>query len=439
MKRAGKRISRRRMLGGMVGAAAGAAAVAVAGPWIVRASALGLGGVAAPSDRIVMGGIGIGGRGGYDLSVLLQEKDVQFTAVSEVQKRNRDGAKAAIDGRYKNNDCATYRDFREMLAEKPGLDAVLIATGDRWHTTASIAAMKAGKDVFSEKPATMTIAEGQNLVATARRYGRIFQCGMQRLSEANFVFADELARGGRLGELKTVRAHILPFHMYTTWLPAQSEPDRDVLDWDLWLGPAPWRHYNAGYLGGCGAFLDYYDFGTGVAGWGSHTFCQCQSAAGTLETSAIEYEYPGNDTAEGFTAKFANGVKLVMNIGGWRGSCGVRYEGTAGWVSVADGYARPDVSNPAMMEDFGKIVRDYTTRTGRPMHHLRDFLNGVRTRRPCVANEVVTHRTMSTNHAANACMLLKRNMKWDPAKEEFLADADANRLRSRALRAPWRQ
>lgn len=384
-----------------------------------------------------MGGIGLGGRGTYDLSVLLQFPEVQFVAVCEVQKNRRDAAKKSIDTTNGNNDCAQYRDLRELLAERTDLDAVLIATGDRWHTPASIMAMEAGKDVFCEKPCTMSVAEGDALVATARRHGRIFQAGMQRLSEANFVFADELARSGKLGHVHTVRAHILPWKMSDNALPAQPEPAAQTLDWDLWLGPAPRRPFNHGYLGGCMSWLDYYDLGTGVAGWGSHTICQCQSALGLKETSGVEYKYPGNETAEDFEVRYANGVKLILSAKGWRGTCGVRYEGTEGWVSIADAYARPDVSSPSLLEDFDKVVRDYRARTQRPLHHIRDFLEGVRRRRPCIASESVAHHTMATNHVINISMLLKRDVKWDPATQRCSGDAEANRLLSRTLRAPW--
>lgn len=409
----------------------------VALPQIIPSSALGLDGATPPSERLVMGGIGIGGRGGYDLPIFLEFPQVQFVAVCEVQKDRRDAAKRKVDSRYGNTNCAAYRDMRDLLAERTDVDAMLIATGDRWHTPASILAMEAGKDVFCEKPCTMTVAEGQALVETARRQGRIFQAGMQRLSEANFVFCDELARSGRLGQLQTVRANIIPWKMSTERLPSQPEPNRDTLDWDLWLGPAPWRPYNAGYLGSCGAWLDYYDFGTGVAGWGSHTICQCQSALGLKQTSAVEYEYSNNDNAEGYVAHYANGVKLVLSAAGWRGTCGVRYEGAEGWASVADGYQKPDVSSPALLADFDKLVRDYQARTQRPMHHIRDFLDSVRRRRPCIASEVVAHRTMTTNHVINLTMLLKRSLKWDPDKEQCVNDAEANRMLSRALRAPW--
>jgi predicted dehydrogenase len=418
-----------------------------AAPMILPAAVLGRGGAVAPSERIVMGGIGIGGRGGYDLGILLQEAGVQFVAVCDVKKARRDAVKQQVDKTYGSGDCATYRDLRELIAQRTDLDAMLIATGDRWHTPASIMAMKAGLDVFCEKPSSMSVAEGQELVAVARRYGRIFQSGMQRLSEANFVFADQLARSGKLGKLHTVYAHQLPFQMKTNWLPAEQEPDAEEFDWNRWLGPAPWRPYNATYLRGCGAWLDYYDFGTGVAGWGSHTICQCQSAIGAMTTSAIAYEYPGKDDADGLVCRFANGIKLVLNAQGWpkagvpgmwRGSCGVRYEGSEGWVAIADGYARPEVSSQSLLQEFDQVVRDYQTQTDRPLHHIRDFLQGVRSRRPCIANETVMHRTMSTNHIANVCMLLQRNVRWDPVKEEFPGDPEANRMRSRARREPWR-
>jgi predicted dehydrogenase len=393
-----------------------------------------------------MGGIGIGGRGGYDLGILLQEPEVQFVAVCDVRKVRRDAVKQQVDKAYGSGDCATYRDLREFIARRTDLDAVLIATGDRWHTPASIMAMRAGLDVFCEKPSSMSIAEGQQLVAVARRYGRIFQSGMQRLSEANFVFADQLARTGRLGRLHTVYAHQLPFQMKTDWLPAEPEPTPEEVDWNLWLGPSPWRPYNAAYLRSCGAWLDYYDFGTGVAGWGSHTICQCQSGINALTTSAIAYEYPGRDDADGLVCRFANGIKMVLNAQGWpkpgvpgmwRGSCGVRYEGSEGWVAIADNYARPEVSSATLLQDFDQLVRDYREQSGRPLQHIKDFLQGVRSRRACVANETVMHRTMSTNHVANICMLLRRNVSWDPVKEEFPGDPEANRMRSRALREPW--
>jgi len=413
------------------------AAALAAAPYAIPSSVLGKDGAVAPSERIVMGAIGVGGRGSGDLGTALHEQDVQVVAVCDVRRPSREQAKAAVDQRYGNKDCGLYGDFRELLARND-IDAVLMAPGDRWHTPMSVLAMRSGKDVYSEKPGTMTVAEGQALVRTMRQYARVFQSGIQRRSEANFIIANELARTGRLGKVHTIFAHTLPFRMMTTWLPAEPEPPKEEFNWDMWLGPAPWRPYNHGYLGGCGAFLDYYDFGTGVAGWCSHTICQCQGAIDCDLTSPVEYEYPKNDSAEGFVARYANGVKLVLAIGSWHGSCGVRYEGSEGWVSIADGYSVPEVSAPVLLSDSRKLVQDYLERNQRPLGHMRDLLNCIKTRRLTVTNAEVAHRSMSTCHAINISMLLKRNLKWDPAKEEFIADVDANRMRSRALREPWR-
>src|SRR5271165_5801076 len=174
---------------------------------------------------------------------MLPEKDVQFVAICDVRKVRREHVKNLVDKRYGNSDCKMYADMREFLATRSDIDALLIATGDRWHASATIMAMRAGKDVYSEKPSSMTIAEGRAVLETAKRYGRVYQTGVQRLSEDNFTCANELFRTGRLGQVHTVRAHIAPWdaaEMKYDWLPAEPEPSRDEVDWDQWLGPCPW-------------------------------------------------------------------------------------------------------------------------------------------------------------------------------------------------------
>jgi hypothetical protein len=229
------------------------AASAVALPYYIPASALGRNGAVAPSERIVMGGIGIGGRGSYDLGAMLNERDVQWVAVCDVLKSKRQAAKDTVDRKYGTKDCAGYADLRQLLAERTDVDAVLIATGDRWHALASTLAMRAGKDVYCEKPACLTMAQGHEVVETARRYGRVYQTGAQRLSEPNHVFPIEMARTGRLGQIHTVYADCRwRDGMRQDWLPAQPEPPKDELDWDVWLGPSPWRPYNSGYVNGGG-------------------------------------------------------------------------------------------------------------------------------------------------------------------------------------------
>jgi hypothetical protein len=422
---------------------AAAAGGLVAVPYLVPGSALGADDAVPPSERIVLGGIGIGGRGSGDLRWMMGEKDVQFVAVCDAKKAQREKVKQTVDERYGNSDCATYRDIREFLATRGDIDAVLIATGDRWHASASVMAMRAGKDVYSEKPSCMTIAEGQAVVEAANRYQRIYQTGTQRLSEANFIFANELLRTGRLGKVHTVRAHIAPWdsaEMKHDWLPAEPEPPKDEVDWDQWLGPCPWRPYNSSYVRG--GWRGFYDFHTSCIGeWGAHTFAQCQVAIGAGDTSAIEYPYVNNDSGDGMVTRFANGIKMILERDKekkiWRGSCGVRYEGTEGWVSVADGYSRPEVSSPALLDDFERVVREYVDRTGNAQGHVRNLFDCVKSRRPTVANPEVMYRSMTTVHAANICMWLKRSLRYDPAKAEFIDDAEANRLRSRAMREPW--
>jgi len=430
------RVTRRRFL--KTTARVGAA---IAAPTIVPSSVLGRGGAVPPSEKILLGGIGIRGRGMHDLRWMIGQPDVQFVAICDVQKRQRLAVKNHVDTRYGSRDCAMYPEIREFLAERTDIDAVLIATGDRWHALASILAMRAGKDVYTEKPSAMTIAEGRAVVDTARRYERVYQTGTQRLSEPNHVFAIEMARSGRLGEVHTAYAHIAPWDaakMRHDWLPAQPQPPKEEVDWDTWLGPCPWRPYNLSYVRG--GWRGHYDFHTSCIGeWGAHTFAQAQAGLDCLDTAPVEYEYVDNNSGDGMVTQFANGVKMILSRGKkyWRGSCGERFDGSEGWAAAADGYSRPDVSSPAMLGLFKEVVGEYVARTGRSLNHARNFLDCVRTREPAVANPTVMHRSMTAVHGANICMWLGRSLKYDPVKEEFINDPEANRMRSRAMREPW--
>jgi hypothetical protein len=366
---------------------------------------------------------------------------VRMLAFCDLQKVQRDSVKQFVDEQYGNKDCKMYPEIREFLAERTDLDAVLIATGDRWHALASILAMRSGKDVYTEKPSCMTIAEGRAVVETADRYGRVYQTGTQRLSEAHHIFAIEAARNGRLGKIHTAYAHIAPWddaYMTNQWKPEEPLPPKDEVDWDAWLGPCPWRPYNHSYVRG--GWRGIRDFHTSCIGeWGAHTFAQAQVGIGCGETSPVAYEYIGNETGDGMTCHFANGVKLVLSRGDkyWRGSCGERFDGSEGWAAAADGYTRPEVSDPAMLSEFNKVVSDYVARTGRALNHMRNFLDCVKSREQTVANPRVMHHSMTTVHGANICMWLKRNLKYDPVKERFINDDEANRLLSRAMREPY--
>ncbi|MCX6897780.1 MAG: Gfo/Idh/MocA family oxidoreductase [Verrucomicrobia bacterium] len=420
------------------------AAALLAAPNVIPASALGRDGAVAPSERIVMGGIGIGGRGTHDLGWMIGEPDVQFVAICEVQKKRREAAKNTIDKRYGNTDCAVYGDIRQFLAERTDVDAVLIATGDRWHALASIMAMRAGKDVYCEKPACLSMAQGRMVVETARRYARVYQTGAQRLSEPNHVFCIEMARTGQLGPVHTAYADCRwRDGMRHDWLPAEPEPPKEELDWDVWLGPSPWRPYNHGYVSG-GGWYHFYDTATDVAMWGAHTVTQALAAFDMSNVSFIEFEYAGPD--ETMVTRLSNGVKLVLfrvvgdvwqkcNL--WHGSCGERFDGPEGWLGAADGYEMPDASSPALLREYRKVMAEYAARTRRPMNHVRDFFDCIRSRRLTVANPEVMYRSMSICLVADICEQLKRNLKFDLIKGEFVGDAEANRLRSRPMRAPW--
>ena len=391
-------------------------------PTIIPASVLGREGAVSPNEKIILGGLGVGGRGTFDLRHMLRQPDVQFVAICDAKKSQREAIKQLADSRYDNSDCAMYHDMRQFLAERTDIDALLIATGDRWHATAAAMAMRAGKDVYSEKPSSMTIAEGQAVVDTAKRYNRVYQTGVQRLSEQNFVFANEALRLGRLGKIQTVRAQIAPggtTEMRFDWLPEEPQPPKEEMNWDQWLGPCPWRPFNSAYISG--GWRDHYDFHTSCIGeWGAHTIAQCQVAIGQANTSAIEFGYVDNKTGEGMNILFSNGIKMVLNADVdkkyWHGSCGVRYEGEEGWIAIADAYQKPDVSDPKILADFDKIISDYAERTGRPvnapknwddaicpMGHVRDFFDCIRSRKTTIANPAMMHNSMTTIHAANPC------------------------------------
>lgn len=415
---------KRRKFMGMAGALA-------AFPTIIPGSALGKNGSVAPSERIVVGGIGIGNRGGSDLGCFLAEEDVQFVAVCDVKAIRREAVKKRVDEKYGNNDCAMYRDMRELLA-RTDIDAVLIATGPNWHATASAMAAKAGKDVYCEKPCTKNIAQSLELAKIFKRTARVFQAGTQRRSLPNFGFAIDLARRGRLGNLQTLHAHPGGLGTSTSgWGPAEPEPSKEQEDWDLYLGPAAWRPYNAGIMRSAFGF----EKGGGLVGggcleWGSHCVDLCQWANDADKTAPVEYEPQGDE----LHARYANGVKLVMRNGGWLGlgSCPVRFEGDKGWVETGD---NGDIvtSSPELLAGKRAKIPGYPANL-----HVRNFLDCVKSRGLTRANAEAACYAHIACHAANIALFLKRKVVYDPVKHEFINDEQANRLRSEALRSPWR-
>ena len=409
--------------------AAGAASAMLAAPYVITSAALGADGRPAASERITMGTIGVGGRGKSDMGSLMGNADAQMLAVCDVRGGNRNGAKQMVDKHYGNGDCDAYIDPRELLG-RDDIDAVLIATGDNWHTTASILAAKAGKDIYCEKPMSVAVAEGRALCDAMEKYGTIFQCGTQRRSVPRFAFAVELARSGKLGELKTVYAEKAPAEWFKQGhheiaLPPQPEPDREVADWDIWLGPAPWRPYNAGYMAR-GFWMAHRDFAGGMlTEWGSHTADLCQWANRADDTTPTEFEL----TEGTVVCHYENGVKLVFEEGKW--PLHVRFVGTEGMVYVDDdGVMEAEPKSLLADRQFGK---------GYPQsNHVRNFLDCIKSRRRPIAPAEGAHRANSTCQIANIALQLGRNLKFDPVKERFIGDEMADRKLARTVRDPWR-
>lgn len=410
-------------------------------PAFFPASALGRGGAVAPSEQITLGVIGLGSRCKYVLQAMLKLPDVRCLAIADVQKSRREEGKAMVDEHYGNRDCTTVRDFREILA-RSDIDAMLIATGDRWHAPASIMAAEAGKDVYSEKPCGLTIEYCQQLSDTFRRTGRVFQAGTQRRSIPNFQRAVDLAQSGKLGKVHTLYASVYVPGIDTSWLPGETTPPPDEVDWNLWLGPSPWRPYNPQYV--AGRWRGYYDFDAGfrLLDWGAHTLDICQWANRADDTMPIEYE-PGEKT---ITVHYANGVKAVLDFletpfgerTGWiqhLGTCPVRFVGDEGWVETGDS-GEIEVDPPSLKSEIPELAEkadglDVTA-------HSRNFFDCMRSREEPAANATVMRRSHIACHAAALSWLLKRRLRLDPEKEAFIDDDEANRLRSRPARDPWK-
>jgi predicted dehydrogenase len=322
------------------------------------------------------------------------------------------------------------------VLERKDIDTVLIATGDRWHALASILAMKAGKDVYSEKPCSRTIGEIQELSDTVKRYGRVFQAGTQRRSAGNFQFAAHLARSGRLGKIHTVHASISRLYEKNTWLPGQPEPSRDVCDWDRWLGPAPWRPFNQAYVDGRWRGYPDFDSGARLLDWGSHTVDLCQMALNMDGTTPLTYEVDPKDKNK-IHAQYESGVKLIMRTfrreDNWMGlgPCPVRFEGDEGWVETGD--SGTNAHPKSLLKDMRSFLAGRPNRAGHP----RNFFNCVKSRAKTVCNADIARSSHIACYAAALSWTLGRKLRFDPVKEQFIGDDEANRMRSQAKRAPW--
>ncbi len=391
-----------------------------------------------PSERLTLGVIGIGPRCTYDLKSMLQFDDVQCVAIADVQQSRRDAGKQLVDSAYGNSDCVLYGDFRELL-QRADIDAVLIATGDRWHAAASILAAEAGKDVYSEKPCGITIADCQRLADTMNGRRRVFQAGTQRRSVPNFQQAVELVHSGRLGRLQKMHASVYVPTLDNAWLPAQPLPPRQQVDWNLWLGPAAWRPFNQAYCDGRWRGLWDFDSGARLLDWGAHTVDLCQWANAADDSMPLEYE-PQEDK---IVCRYENGVELIIDFlpqpFGDRsphyisrlGTCPVRFVGDEGWVETGD-EGEIVVSSEALRKELpaaAERVRGLDVSL-----HARNFFDCIRTREATAANANVMRKSHIACHAAAAAWILGRKLRIDPATEQFENAPDADVLRDRPSR-----
>ncbi|MEX2380839.1 MAG: Gfo/Idh/MocA family oxidoreductase [Opitutales bacterium] len=438
-----RHFTRRQFLKG----AATAAGAAVAGPYIATSAVPRADGGArpAPSNRINLGIIGVGGQGRGHLGGLLGHPDVQVVALCDVDANHREQSKnraeqhygdATRSGRYQG--VGAYNDFRDLIA-RDDVDAVLIATPDNWHGLMTIAAAKAGKDIYCEKPLALTIGEGRAAVEAVRRYGRVFQTGSQERSGSSCRFACELVRNGRLGKLHTIRVNLPTDNRRTG--PQPEMPVPEGLDYDMWLGPAPWEpytqercHFNFRWI------LDYAlgeitDRGAHVgdlAVWGAEPFLKGQ---GPIEVEGSG-EFPNVGLWNSATAfhvehTYANGIRMIFESVGPRG---VRFEGSDGWVFIHIHGGRLEADPVSLLnEDIGP--NDVHLHRS-PGHH-QDFINAVKTRGETVAPVEGGHATITACCLGHIAMKVGRKVVWDPEKELFVNDAEANRLINRSLRAPW--
>lgn len=390
------------------------------------------------NDRINLGVIGIGPRCRYDLAAMLKFDDVRCIAIADVQASRREQGKKLVDEQYGNKDCELHQDFRELL-DRDDIDAVLVATGDRWHAAASILAAEAGKDVYSEKPCGITIADCQELADTMHREKRVFQAGTQRRSVPNFQQAVKFAHEGGLGKVHTLHASIYEPTLDNTWLPAESTPAAEKVDWNMWLGPAAWRPFNQKYVDGRWRGQWDFDSGARLLDWGAHTVDLCQWANKADGTMPITYE----PMADKIVCMYANGVKLIIDFlpdpFGNRdphyitrlGTCPVRFIGAKGWVETGD-EGEIVASSPELQKqlpDATKRVRGLDVSA-----HARDFFDCIRSRGTTAANADVMRNSHVACHAAAIAWVLRRKLTIEPAKEEFVDDPEANLMRARGKR-----
>jgi predicted dehydrogenase len=399
-----------------------AAGTAIAAPYVITSSALGADGRAAAGSRITMAAIGVGGRGSGDMKNLMNFGEVQMLATCDPVPDHCNNAKATVDAHYGSTDCRAYSDFRDVLA-RDDIDAVLIGTPDHWHAIITIEACKHGKDVFCEKPECLTIREGRAMADAVRRHGRVFSGGSQRVL-GDYGDWPRLVRGGALGEITEVFVSC-GGPSGDCYLPA--EPIPTGLDWDMWLGPAPWRPYHEGLVHG--KFRPYRDYsGGGMTDWGAHRFGAALFALGLHKTGPVEVIPPDGEEIPLLTYRFANGLRMYR---GGDFNNDICYVGTEGELRKGRGAETAPSRYLPLVDRVD--MEGYRGQGG----IFGDFVHCVQTREVPFRDIESAHRATTVCHLGNIAYWLNRPLKWDPEKEEIVGDPEASRWLDRPKRAPW--
>lgn len=411
-----------------------AAAAAISAPTIIPSHVLG---ADAPSNKITVGFIGVGGHGnGWNLPAYLKQTDARVLAVCDVDDGHLKTAKKNVDVNYGNQDCATTKDFREILA-RDDIDAVMISTPDHWHTLMSVMAIRAGKDVQCEKP-TLTIDEGKLLIDTVRKYKKVFQTSTEDRSVPVYHRMAELVRNGRIGKLQRIEV-ILPKQPQSAGDPT-PQPVPDGLDYDMWLGPAPDAPYCKDRVHFNFRWISDYSGGI-ICDWGTHLFDTAQWANDTERSGPVGIEGTGTRWEGGLyntvkdydlTYHYANGVTMSCKPG----NPSIKFIGSDGWVGNNGWRAELEASSPEILNS--KIGDDeiklYTNAGG----EHRDFLDCVKSRKDPYFPVDIGHRVATVCHLGNIAIDCGEKLAWDPEKEEFINNEKANNLRKiRPMRGDW--
>ena len=421
-------LSRRRFLGSAIAAA----------PWVLSPRAWGANG------RVTLGAIGVGGRGTGVMRGFLGIRDVQVVAVCDVQEGKRANATRLVDGHYGargGGGCFDCNDFRDILY-RDDVDAVLLAPQDHWHGAMAVMAARLGKHMYCEKPLGVSVRECQAIRDAVRRFGVVFQTGTQQRSDRRFRHACELAINGYLGTVHTVKVAAPGPHYQRRYRgPVAPEPVPKGLDWDMWLGPAPWKPYNRGHMDWPGWYL-IWDYCAGfVVNWGVHHLDIAHWGCPRLASQPFELTCKADYRDDGFCDngsgwrgefRYSDGLRLLYSDTGHPYAQGCRFEGTEGWVHVNRQVLHAE---PASL--VGVTLRPGDVHLHESHHHQADLIHAIRARRDPVAPVEAGHRASYFGMIADIAARLGRPLRWDPAAERFAAAPDGARMLSRPLREPW--